>query len=333
MEEVENAEGGAPVAEETAAPEVAETAPAPKVEAAPAPEAPAAGMDRYESLVKSLGEIPDKPNEQLLESIDEQSIAKLPDSAKGLLKHMMAQQKEAHQKQVDEMETQRKTLGEHEGRIREEARNLLRRRAQLNKMLMDPKFQELLTKADVPEDQLADRLTQADVPEDRLADPLTQEGMQQRIQKGVAEAMREFQKPITAAATRAQQMEDYTSFVETHSQMKEAGFKKSVRAFMESRRDAGTAVSLEDAYAHVDRQRLLREEASRVASEREARAKSARKISRSTVSGQPDAGDPVPEWVTKKGYNGVRGNSARIQYLRDHPKALEKLRAQQRQRR
>ena len=319
MEEVENAEGGAPVAEETAAPEVAETAPAPKVEAAPAPEAPAAGMDRYESLVKSLGEIPDKPNEQLLESIDEQSIAKLPDSAKGLLKHMMAQQKEAHQKQVDEMETQRKTLGEHEGRIREEARNLLRRRAQLNKMLMDPKFQELLTKADVPEDQLADRLTQ--------------EGMQQRIQKGVAEAMREFQKPITAAATRAQQMEDYTSFVETHSQMKEAGFKKSVRAFMESRRDAGTAVSLEDAYAHVDRQRLLREEASRVASEREARAKSARKISRSTVSGQPDAGDPVPEWVTKKGYNGVRGNSARIQYLRDHPKALEKLRAQQRQRR
>ena len=318
--EVENAEGGAPVVEETAAPEVVETAPSPAVEAsAPAAEAPAAGMDRYESLVKSLGEIPDKPNEQLLESIDEQSIAKLPDSAKGLLKHMMAQQKEAHQKQVDEMETQRKTLGEHEGRIREEARNLLRRRAQLNKMLMDPKFQELLTKADVPEDQLADRLTQ--------------EGMQQRIQKGVAEAMREFQKPITAAATKAQQMEDYTSFVETHSQMKEAGFKKSVRSFMESRRDAGTAVSLEDAYAHVDRQRLLREEASRVASEREARAKSARKISRSTVSGQPDAGDPVPEWVTKKGYNGVRGNSARIQYLRDHPKALEKLRAQQRQRR
>lgn len=320
MEEVENAEGGAPVAEETAAPEVAETAPSPAVEAsAPAAEAPAAGMDRYESLVKSLGEIPDKPNEQLLESIDEQSIAKLPDSAKGLLKHMMAQQREAHQKQVAEMEVQRKTLGEHEGRIREEARNLLRRRAQLNKMLMDPKFQELLTKADVPED--------------RLADPLTQEGMQQRIQKGVAEAMREFQKPITAAATRAQQMEDYTSFVESHSQMKDAGFKKSVRAFMESRRDAGTPVGLGDAYAHVDRQRLLREEAARVASEREARAKSARKISRSTVSSQPDAGDPVPEWVTKKGYNGVRGNSARIQYLRDHPKALEKLRAQQKQRR
>ena len=328
MEEVESVEGGAPVAEEAAveAPAAEEAAAAPPAaeEAAAAP--PAAeeaaadtGIDRYESLLKSLGEIPDQPNEQLLESIDEQSLAKLPDSAKGLLKHMMAQQKAAHQKQIDEMDAQRKTLSEHEGRIREEARNLLRRRAQLNKMLMDPKFQDLLKKADTPVEE--------------LADPMTKEGMQQRIERGVAEAMREFQKPITAAATRAQQLEDYTAFVEAHPQMKDATFKKSVRQFMEQRRDSGGSVSLEDAYAHVDRQRLLREEASRIAKEREARAKSARKISRSTVSSQPDSGDPVPEWVTKKGYAGVRGNSARIQYLRDHPKALEKLRAQQKQRR
>ena len=317
MEQVENV-GEAPTVDASIEAPQAEApqAAAPQAEA-PQAEAPQAG--RYESLVKSLGEIPDQPNEQLLDSIDEQSLEKMPDSAKGLLKHMMARQKIEHQKRLEEVSTHRKTLEEHEGRIREEARNLLRRRAQLNKMLTNPKFQEMLTKADVPEEQ--------------LADPLTQEGMQQRIQRGVAEAMREFQKPITAAANRAQQIESYTSFVETHPQMKDAGFKKSVRSFMETRRDSGAAVSLEDAYAHVDRQRLLKEEASRIATEREARARSARKISRSTVSSQPDAGDPVPEWVMKKGYNGVRGQSARIHYLRDNPKALEKLRALQKQRR
>jgi len=317
----------APVVQEetVAAPEpevvAAEPAAAAEVEVAAQPEkaepaaAPQAEMSRYQKLVKSLGEIPETPNEQLLESIDEKSIEQLPSSARGLIKHLMSQQNLEHQKRMAEFTEREEALKAHQEKIKEEARTLIRNRAQMNKMLMDPRFQDMLKKADLKEED--------------MADPITPEGMQQRIEKGVAEAMKEFQRPITAAATRAQQMESYYDFVEKHPQMKTPSFKKEVRQYMEARRDGGSPITLEDAYTHVDRQRLLRAEAARSASEREARAKSARKISRTTVSAQPDAGEPVPNWVTKKGYKGVRGDQARIRYLMDNPKALEKLRAQQ----
>ena len=51
------------------------------------------------------------------------------------------------------------------------------------------------------------------------------------------------------------------------------------------------------------------------------------------MSSSNDNQDPVPKWVTEKGYQGVRGSQARILYLRDNPAALQKLRAQQKSRR
>ena len=299
---------------EVPASEPAAAAAAPQPAPAPAPE-PAPDLSRYQRIVKSLGEIPESPSDQLLDSIDEKTIENMPANVRGLLKHLMAQQNVEHQKRMSAFSSREETLQSQQAKIKEEARNLIRNRAQMNRMLMDPRFQELLKKADLKEED--------------MADSITPEGMQQRIDKGVAEAMKEFQRPITAAATRAQQMESYYDFVEKHPQMKTPAFKKEVRQFMESRRDGGAPITVEDAYTHVDRQRLLRAEAARATSEREARAKSARKVSRATVSAQPDSGEPVPNWVTKKGYKGVRGDQARIRYLMDNPKALEKLRAQQ----
>ena len=115
--------------------------------------------------------------------------------------------------------------------------------------------------------------------------------------------------------------------------MQEKAFKVEVRDLMQQRRDSGGAVSLEDAYALVERNRMVAEQEKQTARDRLKRSKSARQVSRSTVSSSNDTGDPVPSWVTSKGYKGSRGNTARILYLRDNPAALQKLRAQQKSRR
>ena len=312
------------------------TTPTPEVESAPV-EAPVATevqtpiqvqpqvekevpkeLTKYERIQNALGEIPSEPNEQLLESIDEKTLEKLPDSAKGVLKHLMAKQNKDYEERAKSFEEREAKLQEYQTQLKKDAKSLIQNRAQLNKMLLDPKFQKMLQ--------------QADISEESMADPFSEEGIQQRISKGVASAMKEFQQPITQAAARAQQMAEYQKFVETNPQMENKEFKGQVRTLMEERRESGQPISLNDAYAHVDRQRLIKAEQSRIQKEREARAKSARQISKSTISSNGQSKDPVPKWVIERGYNGARGSKARIMYLRDNPEALQRLRQQQKNR-
>jgi hypothetical protein len=293
-----------------------------RVEAQPVAEAAPAPLTKYERIMRSLGDIPEEANETLIESIDEKTIEKLPASAKGVLRHLIAQQNAQHRKMQEEREqafTERQSkIEEFEQRVQTDAKNLIRNRAELNKMLLDPKFQKLMQQANLPEEQ--------------MADAFTPEGIQQRIEKGVAQAMKQFQEPITEAAQRSQQMAQYQNFLESHPKMSDASFKREVRTLMETRQSAGQPIPLEDAYNNVDRSRMLQEHEKRLSSERQARARSAQKVSRSTVSSSGESQEPVPNWVTERGYKGHRGQTARIHYLRDNPKALEALRAQQRNR-
>jgi hypothetical protein len=326
MNEVENNE--AIQATPEAATETSVETPTQEVETAPPAEASPpsepskespTGNDRYNNLMKVLGDIPETPNEQLISDIDEKSIENLPASAKGLLKHLISQQRVVQQQEVDKLKHRNETLSQREERIKGEARKLIQNRAELNRVLLDPKFQAFLKKSNVPENE--------------MADPFTKEGIQQRIAKGVSEAMTEFQKPITEAAERARQMNAYTEFVESHEKMKNSAFKKDVLTLIENRESENRPVSIEDAYNMVEFERMKKAEETRKAREIKARAKSNRKINRATMSSSNDTGDPVPKWVTEKGYQGARGNTARILYLRDNPKALAKLRDQQKNRR
>jgi len=275
-------------------------------------------LTKFERIQNALGDIPNEPNAQLLESIDEKSLEKLPDSAKGVLKHLIAKQNKEYEERVKAFDEREAKLQEYQTQLKKDAKDLIQNRAQLNKMLLDPKFQKMLQKADIPDED--------------MADPFSEEGIQQRISKGVASAMKEFQQPITQAAARAQQMAEYQKFVEAHPQMENKEFKGQVRTLMEQRREVGQPISLNDAYAHVDRQRLLQAEQARMQKEREARAKSARQISKSTVSSNGQTKEAIPKWVTERGYKGFRKEAAKIHYLRDHPEALKLLRQQQKNR-
>tara|TARA_A100001515_G_scaffold70872_1_gene56389 strand:- start:18 stop:956 length:939 start_codon:yes stop_codon:yes gene_type:complete len=275
-------------------------------------------LTKSERIQNALGEIPEEPNAQLIEQIDEKTLEKLPNSAKGVLKHLIAQQNKEYEERVKAFEERELKLQEYQSKLKKDAKDLIQNRAQLNKMLLDPKFQQMLK--------------QADMPDEEMADPFSEEGIQQRISKGVANAMKQFQEPITQAAQRSQQMAEYQKFVEAHPQMENKEFKSQVRSLMEQRREGGQPITLNDAYAHVDRQRLIKAEQDRIQKERSARAKSAAQISKSTLSSNGQSKDPVPSWVTEKGYKGVRGNTARIMYLRDNPEALQRLRQQQKNR-
>ncbi len=301
-----------------ATPEPAPEAAEPQVET-PQEASTTTEPSRLDDLLDALGEIPDEPSAALLENLDESTIKNLPASMKGLFKHMVAAERKRVRQLEEKMNTRSSDLDKKFEELKEQNRVVIRNRAQLNEVLMDPKFQEYLQQADVPEEQ--------------MADPYSKEGIEQRIKKGVAEAMREFQKPIAESATRAQQMAKYQDFVAANPMMQDRGFKTEVRDLMQQRRDGGTPVSLEDAYALVERGRMLAEQQKQTAKERLKRSQSARQVSRSTVSSSNDNQDPVPKWVTEKGYQGVRGSQARILYLRDNPAALQKLRAQQKSRR
>jgi len=316
---VVGADASAPEATVTAV--VPEPAPGPEPEAESPPVEPKVddGLDRYEVLMKNLGEIPDKPSLALLEKIDEKTISSMPLAAKGLLRHLISQQRVTHAAEVEKLSARGGDLDKRASKIDEDHRMLIRNRAQLNQVLLDPKFQELLKAANTPE---------KDMP-----DPFTQEGIDARIAKGVAQAMKQFQAPITDAALKAKQMSEYSDFVSGHPQMKDSGFKSDVRKLMQGRKEGGSPISLPDAYAMVDRERLLKSASDQAEKERKARASSARKISRSTMSSSTETGDPVPKWVTKQGYSGSTGQMARIKYLRDNPKALAKLRSSQKGRR
>ena len=274
---------------------------------------------KLEDLLEALGEIPDQPSEALLGNLDAKSVRNLPDSMKGLFKHLVAAERLRVRQVEEKMSTRNTELDKKFEELKEQNRVVIRNRAQLNQVLLDPKFQEFLKAADVPDED--------------LKDPFSQEGIQQRIKKGVAEAMREFQKPIQESATKAQQMAKYQDFVASHPQMGDKVFKTEVRDLMQERKNSGSAVSLDDAYALVERNRMVAEQQKQTARDRLKRSESARNVSRSTVSSSNDGGDPVPKWVTEKGYKGSRGNTARIMYLRDNPAALQKLRAQQKTRR
>lgn len=323
-ETVETPAAETAVAEPQVEPQV-QTTPEPAPEAAePQVETPQEAStttepSRLDDLLDALGDIPDEPSAALLENLDESTIKNLPASMKGLFKHMVAAERKRVRELEEKINTRSSDLDKKFEELKEQNRVVIRNRAQLNEVLMDPKFQEYLQQADVPEEQ--------------MADPYSKEGIEQRIKKNVAEAMREFQKPIAESATRAQQMAKYQDFVAANPMMQDRGFKTEVRDLMQQRRDSGTPVSLEDAYALVERDRMLAEQQKQTAKERLKRSQSARQVSRSTVSSSNDNQDPVPKWVTEKGYQGVRGSQARILYLRDNPAALQKLRAQQKSRR
>ena len=141
----ETVETPAPI--ETEAADIATEVEAPAVE----PQVSDDGRSRFSSLMDTLGEIPDEPNATLLESIDEKSIEQLPDSVKGMFKHLIAAQRAEQAKANEALQERESKLEERYKELAEQNKVLIRNRAQLNQVLMDPKFQDMIKEAETPD--------------------------------------------------------------------------------------------------------------------------------------------------------------------------------------
>ena len=262
--------------------------------------------NRFDRLADALGDLPDAPNDRLLDQIDEKTIEKLPVEAKVMMRHMLADRLREMERNKAAQAALQDSYKTKEEKLHKEAREVIESRAKMAKVFQNQELQELLKKGNVPES--------------KRPDPFTPEGIQARIDKAAAEGLQRFIEPITASEKKAQAESKYNDFVSSHPKMNDKRFKAQVVSLIRERKSNGTPMALKDAHDLVEHQNMVSEAKTKRQRERSRRAESARKISRSGVSSDPDNGSLIPDWVSSKGYKGRRGAAATYLFLKDNPK-------------
>jgi hypothetical protein len=264
------------------------------------------GTSRFDRLADALGDLPDEPNDRLLEGIDEKTIEKLPVEAKVMMRHMLADRLREMERNKRAQEAAAQSYKDKEKELHAEARRVIESRAKMAEVFRNKELQDLLKKKDIPES--------------KLPDPFTPEGIQARIDRATAQGLQRFIEPITKSAKQAQAEASYNQFVADHPNMMDKNFKSQVVSLIRQRKEAGVPMALKDAHDLIEHQNMVKEAQVKRQKERARRAESARKISRTSVSSDPDNGSLIPDWVSKKGYKGRRGAAATYLFLKDNPK-------------
>ena len=328
-EETENAEQTVEEApeqeapEESVAPEEPEAPAEAPVEAAPAEEEaepePEQEIDPetavFDRLADALGELPDSPNERILNGLSEQQIEKLPVEAKVMLKHVLSERIREMERNNAAKQALKSEYDKRRQALADEAKTLIQNRAKLAKVFQTDQVKEILKSKDISDSE--------------LPDPYTPEGIQARVERASAQHFSKFIEPITKSARRAEAEAAYNTFVESHPKMLNRKFKSEVAQLVKSRKEANTPISLKDAHDLIDHQHSRREAAERREKERSRRAASARKVGRSSVGSDPENGSDIPDWVAKNGYKGHRGPAATYHFLRDNPKIHARVKKKQ----
>ena len=149
-------------------------------------------------------------------------------------------------------------------------------------------------------------------------DIFTEEGVEARIQRGIAKGMSAILEPMKNAADIQARENNYLEFVHNHPEMKDPGFKKEVAGLVRSRAEDGIPLATQDAYQIVKARRVMAQQQARAAQEQRARQMSARRIGRAVSGGNPSSGEIPPE-VKKKGAYAIS------QWLAANPEAARKI--------
>jgi len=176
-----------------------------------------------------------------------------------------------------------------------------KRQAEFANLVQDPEVQKLLNE-----------------PEGELPDVFTEEGVEARIQRGIAKGMSAILEPMKHAADVQARENHYLEFVNKHPEMKDLGFKKDVASLVRSRAEDGIPLSTQDAYQIVKARRVMAQQQARAAQEQRARQQSARRIGRAVHGGNPSNGEIPPE-IKKQGAHAI------VQWLQANPEAHKKI--------
>jgi len=280
---------------------------APEVEAAP--EVPAEPVQQEEpvahqsfsALDNALSDIEELEHDGFYEKIDEGHLKDLPPVARRILHNFRVdrkQQGEKHQAQITNLMTK---IESRERQLSTSEREFAKRQSEFASLIDDPDVQKLLAE-----------------PQGELPDVFTEQGVEARIQRGIAKGMQAILEPMKAAADVKARETSYLDFVDTHPEMRDATFKKEVAGLVRTRVGTGVPVSTQDAYQLIKARRVMAQQQVRAAHEQRARQQSARRIGRAVSGGNPSSHD-VPPDVMKQGAFAIS------QWLTANPEAAQKL--------
>ena len=255
----------------------------------------------FNALDSELGEIEELQHDGFYEKIDESHIKDLPPTARRILHNFRVDRKLASEKHVSELEALKTKIEERESNLSGMEREFAKRQSEFANLVEDPEGQKLLSE-----------------PDGELPDIFTEEGVEARIQRGIAKGMSAILEPMKNAADVKARESNYLDFVEQFPEMKNAAFKKDVAGLVRSRANEGVPLSTQDAYQIVKARRVMAQQQARVAQEQRARQQSARRIGRAVSGGNPSSGGIPPE-VQKKGAYAIS------QWLAANPEAARKL--------
>ena len=281
----------------------------PEVEAAPsgetfeqeaAPE-PEPEPSSFNALDAELGDLEELEHDGFYDKITEEHIKDLPPTARRILHNFRVDRKLAQDKHVEEMESLKAAIEKREQQLSDMERDFSQRQAEFASLVEDPEVQKILSE-----------------PEGELPDIFTEEGVEARIQRGIAKGMSAVLQPMKQAADIKARETNYLDFVDKHPEMRDPSFKKDVAGLVRSRAENGTPLSTQDAYQIVKARRVMAQQQARVVQEQRARQQSARRIGRAVSGGNPSSGE-IPPDVKKKGAYAIS------QWLAANPEAARKI--------
>ena len=269
-------------------------------EAAPEPE-PAPEPSSFSALDAELGDLEELQHDGFYEKITEDHIKDLPPTARRILHNFRVDRKLAQDKHVTEMEELKTAIEQREQQLSNMEREFSKRQAEFANLVEDPEVQKLLSE-----------------PDGEMPDIFTEEGVEARIQRGIAKGMSAILEPMKHAADIKARENNYLEFVDKHPEMKDASFKRDVAGLVRSRAEDGIPLSTQDAYQIVKARRVMAQQQARAAQEQRARQQSARRIGRAVSGGNPSSGE-IPPDVKKKGAYAIS------QWLAANPEAARKI--------
>ena len=254
----------------------------------------------FNALDASLGEIEELQHDGFYEKINESHINDLPPTARRILHNLRIDrqlQQEKHDTTVQDLKTK---IEQRESNLAGMEREFAKRQAEFANLIEDPEVQKLLSE-----------------PDGELPDVFTEEGVEARIQRGIAKGMSAILEPMKNAADVKARENSYLEFVESHPELKDPSFKKDVAGLVRSRAEDGIPLSTEDAYQIIKARRVMAQQQARSVQEQRARQQSARRIGRAVSGGNPSDGK-IPPDVMKQGAFAIAN------WLKANPEAARK---------
>lgn len=255
----------------------------------------------FNALDSALSDIEELEHDGFYEKIDESHLKDLPPVARRILHNFRVDRKQQQTRHTTEMQNLMAKIEERERALAQSERDFAKRQSEFASLVDDPEVQKLLTE-----------------PEGELPDVFTEQGVEARIQRGIAKGMQAVLEPMKAAADVKARENAYLEFLDRHPEMRDPGFKKEVAGMVRQRGESGIPVSTQDAYQLVKARRVMAQQQARAAQEQRARQQSARRVGRAVSGGNPSNGEVPPE-VMKQGAPAI------LQWLQANPEAARKF--------